>query len=141
MRYARLTIDHATGRPRGTAFVCFWDEDSADNVIKQYELLRAETVGANAVRVLLVDIQHPSDDISFCSRRKIRSPSLPSSYLILRPRWLMILFYTDGHWTLCVPSQRMKPVSSRNKAKKRDRKPTNEICIFSKKEVHITQCR
>ena len=30
LRYARITIDHETGRSRGTGFVCFWKKEDAD---------------------------------------------------------------------------------------------------------------
>ncbi|EPQ51443.1 hypothetical protein GLOTRDRAFT_81029 [Gloeophyllum trabeum ATCC 11539] len=45
LRYARITMDHATGRPRGTGFVCFWNKEDADKAIQQSEILRAETAG------------------------------------------------------------------------------------------------
>ncbi|KAK2467569.1 hypothetical protein APHAL10511_000424 [Amanita phalloides] len=45
LRYARITMDHATGRSRGTGFACFWNKEDADKVIEQSELLRAETTG------------------------------------------------------------------------------------------------
>lgn len=45
LRYARITLDPATDRSRGTGFVCFWNIEDADKVIVQSELLRVETVG------------------------------------------------------------------------------------------------
>ncbi|KAK2463791.1 hypothetical protein APHAL10511_004189 [Amanita phalloides] len=45
LRYARITMDHAIGRSRGTGFACFWNKEDADKVIEQSELLRAETTG------------------------------------------------------------------------------------------------
>ncbi|KAF8638463.1 hypothetical protein AX17_002197 [Amanita inopinata Kibby_2008] len=49
LRYARITLDHATGRSRGTGFACFWNKEDADKVIVQSELLKAETTGGNTV--------------------------------------------------------------------------------------------
>ncbi|KAJ8503092.1 hypothetical protein ONZ45_g11162 [Pleurotus djamor] len=46
LRYARITIDHETGRSRGTGFACFWNKEDADKVIHQSELLRLETMGS-----------------------------------------------------------------------------------------------
>ncbi|KAG6885421.1 hypothetical protein C0993_001937 [Termitomyces sp. T159_Od127] len=46
LRYARITMDHETGRSRGTGFACFWNKEDADNAITQSDLLRAETTGA-----------------------------------------------------------------------------------------------
>ncbi|KAF5379115.1 hypothetical protein D9615_005877 [Tricholomella constricta] len=45
LRYARITIDHATGRSRGTGFACFWNKEDADKVVAQSDLLRVETTG------------------------------------------------------------------------------------------------
>ncbi|KAF4584956.1 RNA recognition motif-containing protein [Pleurotus pulmonarius] len=47
LRYARITMDHETGRSRGTGFACFWNKDDADKVIEQSDLLRAETTGSS----------------------------------------------------------------------------------------------
>ncbi|KAF7311626.1 Ribosome biogenesis [Mycena kentingensis (nom. inval.)] len=48
LRYARVTMDAATGRSRGTGFACFWNKEDADKVIEQSELLRLETTGSEA---------------------------------------------------------------------------------------------
>ncbi|KAG6830813.1 hypothetical protein H0H87_006986 [Tephrocybe sp. NHM501043] len=48
LRYARITIDHATGRSRGTGFACFWNREDADKAVAQSDLLRAETTGVAA---------------------------------------------------------------------------------------------
>ncbi|KAF8154560.1 hypothetical protein B0H34DRAFT_809141 [Crassisporium funariophilum] len=45
LRYARITLDPATGRSRGTGFACFWNLEDADRVVQQSEMLRAETTG------------------------------------------------------------------------------------------------
>lgn len=34
VRYARIVVDHETERPRGTGFVCFYEVEDADTVIK-----------------------------------------------------------------------------------------------------------
>ncbi|KAF8629332.1 hypothetical protein AX15_003500 [Amanita polypyramis BW_CC] len=49
LRYARITMDPATGRSRGTGFACFWNKEDADKVIQQSEQLKAETTGGNVV--------------------------------------------------------------------------------------------
>lgn len=43
LRYARITMDPATGRSRGTGFACFWNKEDADKVLEQAEILRNET--------------------------------------------------------------------------------------------------
>jgi len=43
LRYVRITIDHETGRSRGTAFACFWEREDADKVIQLSETLSKET--------------------------------------------------------------------------------------------------
>ncbi|KAF8526462.1 hypothetical protein JB92DRAFT_3108260 [Gautieria morchelliformis] len=45
VQYVRITLDAATGRSRGTGFVCFWYKEDADRAIQQAELLTAETGG------------------------------------------------------------------------------------------------
>ncbi|GJE98227.1 RNA-binding domain-containing protein [Phanerochaete sordida] len=45
LRYAKVAIDHETGRSRGTGFVCFWNKEHADKAIEQSEILRKETMG------------------------------------------------------------------------------------------------
>ncbi|WVQ97481.1 hypothetical protein IAU59_004595 [Kwoniella sp. CBS 9459] len=47
LRYARITMDKATGRSRGTGFVCFWNIEHADEAIVEAERVARET-GANA---------------------------------------------------------------------------------------------
>nr|VWO94873.1 Eukaryotic translation initiation factor 3 subunit G (eIF3g) (Eukaryotic translation initiation factor 3 RNA-binding subunit) (eIF-3 RNA-binding subunit) (Translation initiation factor eIF3 p33 subunit homolog) (eIF3 p33 homolog) [Ganoderma boninense] len=49
LRYARITMDHATGRSRGTGFACFWNKEDADKAIEQSDILRAETLGNEPV--------------------------------------------------------------------------------------------
>lgn len=34
VRYARVVIDHASGRPKGTGFVCFYNVDDADQCLR-----------------------------------------------------------------------------------------------------------
>ncbi|KAJ6618251.1 hypothetical protein B0H10DRAFT_2029966 [Mycena sp. CBHHK59/15] len=46
LRYARITMDFATGRSRGTGFACFWNKEDADKVVEQSDLLRTETTGS-----------------------------------------------------------------------------------------------
>ncbi|KAF8575021.1 RNA-binding domain-containing protein [Ramaria rubella] len=52
LRYARITMDPATGRSRGTGFVCFWNKEDADRAIQQAELLNAETGGATVTTAI-----------------------------------------------------------------------------------------
>ncbi|KAF8799812.1 hypothetical protein BYT27DRAFT_7263425 [Phlegmacium glaucopus] len=49
LRYARITLDPATSRSRGTGFACFWNLEDADKVVQQSEILRAETTGHSTV--------------------------------------------------------------------------------------------
>ncbi|GMK57198.1 hypothetical protein CspeluHIS016_0400320 [Cutaneotrichosporon spelunceum] len=43
IRYAKVTLDPATGRTRGTAFVCFWNKEDADAAIAEAERVALET--------------------------------------------------------------------------------------------------
>ncbi|KAG8927943.1 RNA recognition motif-containing protein, partial [Tulasnella sp. 408] len=40
LRYARIAFDHATGRSRGTGFVCFWKREVAQQVLKEAERVK-----------------------------------------------------------------------------------------------------
>ncbi|CAE6435822.1 unnamed protein product [Rhizoctonia solani] len=42
LRYARITMDHETGRSRGTGFVCFWKKEDADEAIEEAEAMAKE---------------------------------------------------------------------------------------------------
>lgn len=42
LRYAKVTMDKTTKRPKGTAFICFWQKESADKVIQQVHLVEQE---------------------------------------------------------------------------------------------------
>lgn len=43
MRYAKITMDPATKRSRGTGFVCFWQKESADAALHDAEIVQRET--------------------------------------------------------------------------------------------------
>ncbi|ETW75268.1 hypothetical protein HETIRDRAFT_244962, partial [Heterobasidion irregulare TC 32-1] len=45
LRYARITLDHDTGRSRGTGFACFWNKVDADKAVAQSEILRSDMMG------------------------------------------------------------------------------------------------
>ena len=49
LRYARITLDPATGRSRGTGFACFWNLEDADKAVQQSDILRSETTGHSTV--------------------------------------------------------------------------------------------
>ncbi|EJD40752.1 hypothetical protein AURDEDRAFT_127483 [Auricularia subglabra TFB-10046 SS5] len=42
LRYARVTMDHDSGRSRGTGFACFWNKEDADAVVEHARVLREE---------------------------------------------------------------------------------------------------
>ncbi|CUA69871.1 Nucleolar protein 4 [Rhizoctonia solani] len=42
LRYARITMDHDTGRSKGTGFVCFWKKEDADAAIEEAEAMAKE---------------------------------------------------------------------------------------------------
>ncbi|CAE6457134.1 unnamed protein product [Rhizoctonia solani] len=42
LRYARITMDHETGRSKGTGFVCFWKKEDADAAIEEAEAMAKE---------------------------------------------------------------------------------------------------
>ena len=53
LRYARITLDPATGRSRGTGFACFWNLEDADKAVQQSDILRTETTGGHSTVVSL----------------------------------------------------------------------------------------
>lgn len=51
LRYAKLTMDNATKRPKGTAFVCFWQKESAEKALQQAHLVEQEAgTSSNAAK-------------------------------------------------------------------------------------------
>ncbi|KFY12757.1 hypothetical protein V492_03676 [Pseudogymnoascus sp. VKM F-4246] len=48
VRYARVVMDRATDRPKGTGFVCFYNVEDADNCVKNAP--RYQPTGANATK-------------------------------------------------------------------------------------------
>lgn len=50
LRYAKITMDRATGRSRGTGFACFWKREHADEALDEASRVR-EVTGANAVDI------------------------------------------------------------------------------------------
>ncbi|CAE7109595.1 unnamed protein product [Rhizoctonia solani] len=42
LRYARITMDHETGRSRGTGFACFWKKEDADAAVEEAEAMAKE---------------------------------------------------------------------------------------------------
>ncbi|KAH0437577.1 hypothetical protein IEQ34_026216 [Dendrobium chrysotoxum] len=42
LRYAKLTMDNVSKRPKGTAFVCFWQKESAEKALQQAHLVEQE---------------------------------------------------------------------------------------------------
>ena len=67
LRYARMTMDAATGRSRGTGFVCFWNLADADKVVEQSNIVRTELAGATEAPVV----------------RHTTPPSFPASQLTI----------------------------------------------------------
>lgn len=59
-RYARVVLDHQTGRPKGTGFVCFYDKDNADTCLRGAP--RGGPTGANATGSSI--LQNTSSDTS-----------------------------------------------------------------------------
>ena len=72
-------MDAATGRSRGTGFVCFWNLADADKVVEQSDIIRTELAGAPEAPVV----------------RHTTSPSSPAFQLMIslfsprrtRSRW------------------------------------------------------
>lgn len=70
-------MDAATGRSRGTGFVCFWNLVDADKVVEQSDIIRSELAGApEAVVVRYTALpSSPASQltISHFSQKRIRS--------------------------------------------------------------------
>ena len=52
LRYARITMDGATGRSRGTGFVCFWNRADADSAVEKSDSIRSDMAGAAAATLV-----------------------------------------------------------------------------------------
>ncbi|KAJ9095327.1 hypothetical protein QFC21_005693 [Naganishia friedmannii] len=52
LRYAKITMDHATGRSRGTGFACFWKKEDADSALAEaarvHQITGANQTGLNS---------------------------------------------------------------------------------------------
>lgn len=40
VRYARVVLDYATGRPKGTGFVCFYNQEDADSCLREAPMVQ-----------------------------------------------------------------------------------------------------
>ncbi|KAI1003659.1 hypothetical protein K3495_g4549 [Podosphaera aphanis] len=60
VRYARVVIDRATDRPKGTGFVCFYNVEDADSCYRNAP--RAQPSGANATKIKHSILQNESAD-------------------------------------------------------------------------------
>ena len=90
LRYARITIDKATGRSRGSGFVCFWNKEHADAAIAEAERVVEET-GANAMPLggaknpfALPSVLTVDPSASAASRLVIHGRTLEVSYAVTR---------------------------------------------------------
>jgi len=52
-------VDAATGRSRGTGFVCFWNRADADSVVEQSNMIRADMTGASEATLVRLLLQLP----------------------------------------------------------------------------------
>lgn len=70
-------MDAATGRSRGTGFVCFWNLADADKVVEQSDIIRSELAGDPEAAVVRYIVLHSSPasqlTISHFSQKRIRS--------------------------------------------------------------------
>ena len=73
LRYARITVDKATGRTRGSGFVCFWNTSHADAVIAEAQRVVQET-GSNAMLVGIIRLLTSADDFSSAGKTRSLSP-------------------------------------------------------------------
>lgn len=115
LRYAKITIDKATGRSRGTGFVCFWKNEHADEVIEEAQRVAMET-GANSIPVCLFSLvlskriaAHTHCSLVVLPPRilSLFPPSLP---LTLPPLSLPALYFTVERSTSPVPSPEKPPL-------------------------------
>jgi len=63
VRYARAVVDHVTERPKGTAFVCFYNKEDADRCLRQApvtnqpgQVKKGESTAPSTQRSVLEDI-------------------------------------------------------------------------------------
>lgn len=72
MRYAKITMDPATKRSRGTGFVCFWKRESADAALHDAELVQRETAASS-----LMDAKLPKSNPFSVPSVMTADPSAP----------------------------------------------------------------
>lgn len=49
VRYARIVLDHATERPKGTGFVCYYNQEDADSCLREAPRIQLTPSQANAM--------------------------------------------------------------------------------------------
>lgn len=49
VRYARIVLDHATERPKGTGFVCYYNQEDADSCLREAPRIQLTPSEANAM--------------------------------------------------------------------------------------------
>ncbi|ODH50006.1 hypothetical protein GX48_03810 [Paracoccidioides brasiliensis] len=90
LRYARVVFDPETDRPRGTAFVCFWDKKNANSCLrdapKRTDLTRAEDAKAKTstikYSVLEDEKKDPSGRYTMDGRVLQLSPAVSKSQAV-----------------------------------------------------------
>jgi nucleolar protein 4 len=64
LRYARITIDPASGRGRGTGFACFWNKEDADKALAFSDTLRADSGFLGPVSYFVFFPYHDTSSLS-----------------------------------------------------------------------------
>lgn len=84
LRYAKITIDHATGRSRGSGFACFWKKEDADKALEEASRVAMMT-GANAMDI------SAKNPFSMTSVLSVDPSSSAASKLVLYGRTLDVI--------------------------------------------------
>ena len=84
LRYAKITMDRATGRSRGTGFACFWKREDADKVLEEANRVH-EITGANMIGLT------PKNPFAMPSVLQIDPSASTAEKLVLHGRTLEVV--------------------------------------------------
>ena len=135
VRYARIVFDPTTKRSRGTAFVCFWNDEDAQKVLYESEVLNAGLYGEVSF-LLSYCVTTTEGRVDRRATRTEKRPRILCSWPILLPRPPDDSVCTVEYSLPSLLSPRSTPtICEKIETRRELRKLIEGICISCEKEV------